>query len=426
MVAGVNSRTGTVLLGCVLLLGCAPGEPPPIRVTIIGVDGATWQVIDPLLAQGALPNLAGLLARGVRAPLRSRVPLVSPPVWTTIATGKLRAEHGIKEFHTKGALVSSRDRRVPALWNLLSRAGRRVAVIGWWATYPAEHVDGVIISERALKTREADIKALFRRRLQPSQATALAYPPETLDLLAAQLGDAPHLDGVDERGKTIETMRVEDAAVTHALLALRAQGRPFDLEMILLRGVDPVSHFFWKYLEPDDPAYAAAERPTPEEVAQYANVIPDHYRWVDGLIGELVADDPSRVFVILSDHGFEAGHQRFHTGTILSGTHKTEAAQDGVLVLAGGPIRRGAKLDGSAIEDVAPTVLHLLGLQVARDFAGRVLEEAIDDDWVATHPIAWIDAYPGPAGDLPEAREPSDPAVDERLREELRALGYIE
>jgi predicted AlkP superfamily phosphohydrolase/phosphomutase len=308
----------------------------------------------------------------------------------------------------------------------VSRAGGSVATIGWWATYPAEHVNGVMISERALKTRESDIRNLFRGNLAPSNVGELTYPPETLELVAPYLFDAPHHDDADEKGKTLGAMRVEDAAVTRVLLALRARPEPFDLEMVLLRGVDPVSHFFWKYYEPQATAYRKVDRPRPEDVARFGDVVPNHYRFVDDLLGDLVADDPSRVFVVLSDHGFEAGHQRFHSGAVLSGTHKSAAAQDGVLVLAGGPIRRGVTLDEPRIEDIAPTVLRLLGLEIARNLAGRVLDDAIEPAWLTSNPIAWVDAYVGPPADLPTGAASHDSSVDERLREELRALGYIE
>jgi predicted AlkP superfamily phosphohydrolase/phosphomutase len=426
--ARVAPITGLLLV--VLAAGCGGEVPEHLRVTVVGIDGATWRVIDPLLERGELPTLAGLLARGVRGPLRSEVPLNSPPVWTTIATGVSRARHGIRAFATySGELVSSRQRRRPALWLLASRAGLRSLVIGWWGTYPAEEIDGVVISERALKTREADLLALFPPG-RPAEASHLTYPREALTWLGEALLAAPDLSAVKIEGvRVARTMRAEDRAVMRATLAAREREGPFDLEMILLRGVDPVSHYFWKFYEPEASAYTAGERPSPAQVERFGGVVEAHYRFVDDLLAEMLAeDDPARVVLLVSDHGFEAGHQRFHTKAILSGTHEGAAAIDGIFVAAGGPLRRGVAVAGLTIYDVAPTVLHLLGLPVPEDLEGRVAAAALDPDWLARHPPRYAAPDAGPPVALPRdlrAAEPESP-VDEDLREELRALGYLE
>lgn len=91
-----------VLMGFALLPvpGCQSENAveEKLRVSIIGIDGATWRVINPMLAQGQLPNLSSLIEQGVRAPFRSEPPLFSPPIWTTIATGVSRAVHGLRRF----------------------------------------------------------------------------------------------------------------------------------------------------------------------------------------------------------------------------------------------------------------------------------------------------------------------------------------
>ena len=109
-------RVLAAVVVAMLALGCSDDR---LHVTIIGIDGATWRVLDPLLARGELPNFERLIASGVRAPLASEPPLISPPIWTTIATGVSRKEHGIRRFAIKnGELISARQRRAPALWTL--------------------------------------------------------------------------------------------------------------------------------------------------------------------------------------------------------------------------------------------------------------------------------------------------------------------
>jgi predicted AlkP superfamily phosphohydrolase/phosphomutase len=405
-----------------------PTESERLRVTLIGIDGATWRVLDPLLARGELPNVARLIANGVRAPLRSRIPLYSAAVWTTMATGVRRERHGITDFQMPdGHLSASVHRRVPALWTLASDAGLHSAVIGWWVTYPAEAIKGVIISERALRTRDEDMRSLagdlprreLPRLLHPSNVAELVT-----DLLADLSNEAPE---DDERAMVMRTMRAEDAAVVRLLGRLRERMNPFDLEMILLRGVDPISHYFWKFFEPAAAAYGDADRPSSEEVSRYNSAIEDHYRYVDGLLGEAARSEPDRVVMLLSDHGFEAGHQPFRGG-VLSGKHETKAALYGIFLASGGPIRRGELAESVTILDIAPTVLHLLGLPVAESLEGRVLVDIFEPQWTAGHLVKTVPTYGCPPVALsPQALSagPQSP-VDEELREQLRALGYIE
>jgi hypothetical protein len=422
-----SKRGGWSLLSLALVLGlvsaCCQEPRAQLRVTIIGIDGATWRVIDPLLAREELPHLARIIASGIRAPLRSQMPLISPPVWTTVATGVSRERHGIREFNAGKTLVTSADRKSPALWTYTSDAGLRTAVVGWWATYPVEPIDGIVISERALKIREDDFGRLFRGEPGKTKLESLVHPPDVMPLVADLLRAPSGSGATDGQAGVVKRMRAEDAAIVRSLLRVRAQAGPFALEMLLLRGVDPVSHYFWRYYEPDAAVYAEHERPTPAERAEYGGVIDDHYRYVDALLGELGASpEADRVFLLLSDHGFEAGKRDF-AGDALSGMHRTEAAIDGILAGAGGPLRQGMRLERASVLDVAPTALHLLGLPVPEDMEGRVLTEILDPAWAAANPVRHV---PPRSGQPVTATRPVTPELEERLRQELRALGYVE
>jgi predicted AlkP superfamily phosphohydrolase/phosphomutase len=395
--------------------GCGHEERRSLRqpVTLLGIDGATWRVIDPMLARGALPNLGRLVAEGVRAPLRSESPLASPPIWTTIATGVSRERHGIPGFHTGGHFISSRDRKVPALWTLAHAQGLRSATIGWWATFPAEPVAGVIVSERALKTREADLEELFFDALPAPEASRLTHPPDALQQLSAAFAKHPTTpEAMPGAERVIRDMAIEDTASVETLLALRREHGPFDLELLLLRGVDPVSHFHWGRHEAatkgeDDPVEA-------------------HYSLVDALLGRLIADAPDRTFLLISDHGFEAGEQEFR-GNLLSGTHVSESALHGIFVASGGVVQRGIALDELTIYDVLPLVQYLLGAPIAADLDGQLRLEIVEDAFAAAHPPEQVARYTVPATTLPPPKpgEETSP-FDAKLGDELRALGYIE
>jgi predicted AlkP superfamily phosphohydrolase/phosphomutase len=394
-------------------------------VTVIGIDGADWRVMDPLLAQGDLPNIAALIDHGVRAPLRSVAPLVSPAIWTTIATGVERERHGIHDFDFKDRrLIASTDRKFESLWSIASAAKMRSIVIGWWATYPAEKIDGVVISERALKIREDDVNEIFGGKVRPPAAAALVHPPEVAALVGDLLFHKFEItDPSAIYSNELSKMRKEDAGVVGALNRLREAHGPFRLEMILLRGLDPVCHFFWRFFEPDAAVYTEAERPSERGLERYAEVIPNYYRYVDSLLGELdLLERPNHVTILISDHGFEAGRQRFNRGA-LSGTHKSENAMTGIFVASGGPVRQGVIAEQLSIMDIAPTILTILGLPLADDFAGRLPTDILDAGWVAAHPVPRVASYVRNLGAPPNRT--SSPA-DDRLREELRALGYVE
>jgi hypothetical protein len=415
------------LIVSALLLACSPDSPERFRVTLVGIDGATWEVIDELLDAGELPYMSKLIDTGVRAPLRSIRPLLSPAVWTTIATGRTRKHHGIHRFNRRGGgLVSSYDRQVPALWTLANGAQLRTAVIGWWATYPAERVRGVVVSERALKTRDDDVRNMVRAAIAEPSETLLVRPPEVMSTVADLIRAVPESDADEsEYDRVPRVMRAEDAAVARSLVRLRESHGPFDLELILLRGVDPVSHYFWKFREPDAPAYRG-RRPEAESLARYAATIEDHYRFVDQLLGELGGGTPEHAILLLSDHGFEAGSQK-HRGDRLSGTHKSDLALDGIFIASGGPFRSSVRLERVSILDIAPMTLNLLGLPTPDVLEGEVETMAFEPGWLSDHPVRVAQGYPPttppPARD--GAGEAPSPA-DERIEQELRALGYIE
>ena len=125
------------------------------RVVLVGWDGADWKLLDPMLQAGALPHLKALIAKGRTWNLDTYQPMISPLVWTTIATGRTPVDHGVTDFQeldpkTGTRLpISGRSRRVPAIWNLASAKGLTVGVVGWWATWPAEKVNGFLVSDRA-------------------------------------------------------------------------------------------------------------------------------------------------------------------------------------------------------------------------------------------------------------------------------------
>jgi predicted AlkP superfamily phosphohydrolase/phosphomutase len=265
---------------------------PRAPLVVIGIDGAEWSVIRRLWAQGRLPHLRRLASEGTTAVLGTAYG-ASPVIWTTIATGRTPEEHGITDFVVTtpaGAVpVSSAVRRVPALWNMASRAGRRTAVVGWWASWPAEDIRGVVVSDRAhLPVDRAVSPAAYAAEIEAHDRDAL--PAQ--DGLAGRL---PEPDAWMEDGASRDRLMAREA---RALVA-----QPFDLVMVYFRTVDIASHRYWKYYEPE--RYPGLLRRVRE---RWAHVIPTVYEATDRMVGEVVAACPPGTNVmVMSDHGFLAG-----------------------------------------------------------------------------------------------------------------------
>ena len=176
------------VLAALLALGClaCSSEQSTPRALLIGIDGASLRVAGPLLEEGRLPHLGRIAREGVAGPLLSSLPLWSPRIWTTVATGKQPAKHGVLSFAQKleaggRRLYRSSDRRTHALWNIASDAGLRVAVVNWWTTHPPERIEGVMVSDHVFPEEVAELGAYMGAQAESSGErrlpAGLARPP---------------------------------------------------------------------------------------------------------------------------------------------------------------------------------------------------------------------------------------------------------
>ncbi|MCK9463528.1 MAG: alkaline phosphatase family protein [Proteobacteria bacterium] len=436
-----------------------PVPPPPAPVTrpllLVGIDGATWDLIDPLLQDGALPNLAKLLESGARAPLKTYEPTLSPLIWTTIATGVLPGVHGIRSFAApvpgtgKTAIVSSNMRRVKALWNHLSDQGTTVGVIGWWATYPAEEVNGFVVSDQANDMRRdnymlaldldvsagekaaADPRAVWPKELGAEIGGELALPTSITREQLARFFELPEgrADLLDEKNVDDEDILsvfkfayLIDASFLEAGVRALEKRRP-TFAAIYLNGLDAAEHHFWKYMAPEKFRDVPAA-----DVARYEDVIRNYYIYMDEALGRLLALYPldTATVIVVSDHGHVANaaydpKSKDHFARVCSGTH--DRAPPGVIAIAGKDVVPGADLGGASVLDITPTVLALLGAPVGEEMPGRVLEQAISKEFLEGHPIRRVKAL---SKGWKHSDAPIPSRMNEALQEKLRGLGYIE
>lgn len=418
----------------------------PQRVVVVGVDGASWKVMAPMLVRGELPTFAKLLREG--ASLTSFDTLdktASPVVWTSVATGRGPEDHGVTDYTQElpgiGKVpVTSDARRVPALWNVASAGGVKVDVINWWATWPSEKVSGAIVSDHANPASagwmqgeyfQADAAALaalaadtWPADLAPSLAKfwldPLVYPWEDFQLRArltdAQLAAAK--DAPFNKRTTYSWLKTFYAVdKPHLDIALdRMHAGETDLMMLYLRGPDPIQHYAWDTVEPE--RYG---RP-PAELARDRGVVQGVYRYVDTFLAEVVAAcGPDTTLIVLSDHGAEpAADARDPDRTERPGAHTRNAK--GVLFLYGPSVTAGVKLSPAGPLDIAPTVAWLLGLPVADDLPGRLITEAFDEDFRLRRGRTTVDTW----GKREASGGLKASPADDNMLEQLRGLGYIE
>ncbi len=427
-------------------------RPLEREVVVIGADSFDWRIVDPLVKQGRMPNMARLVARGARANLRTLRPTLSPVIWTSVATGVRPSRHGIVDFVVAapgtGALlpVTSAMRRAPALWSLLSRQGVPVEVVGWWATWPAETVLGRLVTDRvAYQLFEESIKEDWKNP-DPGRNRGKTFPPELIEEVRplikspAEVTDEevawflpgraiPRSLPADDRALLNSFRTVIASGETYHAIALhlfdrekaRAKGGAPRLEMVYYEGPDTTSHLFMRYRPPLLPG---VER---REMELFGGIVDRYYERQDRLIGEVLdRTGPDATIILLSDHGFKSGDNRPpHSDPRIGGGDAADWHTGvGVLVLAGPGIRPGVDLGTASVLDIAPTVLALFGLPVPRDMDGRPLEEALSADEIGAHPPTWIDTYGGYRQADQEIRNTAT-AEESEIVEKLRSLGYI-
>ncbi|MCB9761046.1 MAG: alkaline phosphatase family protein [Alphaproteobacteria bacterium] len=276
------SALGLTALALASDVGAGDAKPNPI--ILIGMDGGEWSVIERLWAEGKLPNLKRMSEEGVRAPLKSHYGM-SPVIWTTIATGMKDTKHGIEAFtiFTEEGDVpfSATLRKVPAVWNMLSTVDRRAAVLSWWASWPAEEINGHIITEKG----QTDLE----RRVSPASWQA-AFEQELSVVNSEQVLFKGGADFAPEDRMTLHFAKKFASEQQH------------DLILAYFRGTDAVSHKYWKWWEPE-----AFENVTEAGMEKYGSKVPEKYVATDKAIGQIIKAAPKNTnFFIVSDHGFHA------------------------------------------------------------------------------------------------------------------------
>jgi predicted AlkP superfamily phosphohydrolase/phosphomutase len=282
-----------LLLVAVTLLGCAgrggEAESTGLRVAVIGLDGATWTLLDPWIEQGLLPNLQRLRDEGYSGGLTSTIPPLSAPAWTTAITGVNPGKHGIFDFELVDRErflpipATSIDRKAKAVWEYLLGTGKRSIVIGVPLTSPPDSIDGIMIGG-------------FPHLLAGGYTFPRSLEDELMGYRLDEYGE--YLPPGGEDAFLANLIATRDG---HARTALEFYKRKdWDLFWAVFMGSDKVQHFFWKFMDAEkrgDVDPALAER--------FGNVVREFWIGLDRIVGDfLAATDENTVLFVVSDHGF--------------------------------------------------------------------------------------------------------------------------
>lgn len=414
-----------VLVGCavaaaalaVATLGCSSKARLPEKVVVVGIDAADWAVIRPLMDAGKLPNFARLVAQGATGSLATLQPLQkSPVIWTSIATGVFPDKHGIGGFLAPSARGDSvpytrNVRRMKAIWEILGERGVKVGVVGWMVTWPAEEVNGYLVSDYIQYENEKGIK--LDRQTYPE---TLFDEIDGMRLTEQDVGDeaiasifpvtAADQPGIEPWHKGYVKM-VYAIDETFRRIACHLNRKDVNFLAVYFNGIDSMCHGFWHFR-------SEAGHPLQE-------VIDDYYVWIDGVLGQFMGLlDGRTLLVVCSDHGFH-GPRYADDGSVMLGVYMH--GDFGVIGLMGAGVRKGAKIPDADVLDITPTILYALGYPVARDMDGGVLTDAFDLKFLKANRVAFVQTYETGRA---RAGEPLQSPVDDKVRERLRALGYIQ
>lgn len=259
------------------------------RFLLIGLDGFEPSLAESWIDDGTLPNLATLRARGTFLRCRSVDPPVTFPAWTTCVTGMNPGRHGVFDFtevdHARQQIrfVNSTHRRVPALWNVLSEAGKRVGVLGVPATYPPEPVNGFMVSgfDSPVAT------AVDRSFVYPESLYDDVRSWRFADVQESHIGEGWH-------AHTLEKLLAKITDKESIALDLFNR-EPWDFFMVVFGESDTVAHHFWVFHDKDSPRHREGLRAA----------IRDVYQRLDEVVGRFMAVTNDDVTIgVVSDHGF--------------------------------------------------------------------------------------------------------------------------
>ncbi len=284
---------------------------------LIGLDGATFTVLDPYMERGVMPFLAELSARGTRAVLRSIMPPLTPPAWTSLVTGKHPGQHGIFDFFQKEepgsvyfSFASSQEVRSATVWTLASEQDRRIVSLNFPLMFPPPPVEGAVVPGGMMPWRQLRLGCHPPGLFERLQQIPGFNPREMLDMEL----EIKAIDGCpdDEFADFVE-LHIRREQHWADVLRHLMESDPADLMAVMFDGVDKLQHLCWRFIDPA----CHPENPSAWERDMIA-LCDRYFNSLDTLIAGIVqAAGPEATVVLASDHGFGPTRDVFHVNSWL-------------------------------------------------------------------------------------------------------------
>jgi len=287
------------------------------RCLLIGLDGGTFSILDPLMEEGIMPFLRRFVEAGTRAELRSVIPPLTPPAWASIMTGRSPGNHGVVDFFTYESpdtryvrFTNSSHVKCETVWSMVSRHGLTATTLNFPVMAPPRPIAGCVVPGWVLwrYLRRYCYPATLYDRLKSLPGFIVKELAMNLDL------EQKDVEGcAQEEQEEWASFHLRRERQWFEILTYLMRTEPSHLTAIVFDGVDKLQHLFWRLL---DPARPAGRRSPREE--RIRRLCLDYFRQLDGFIAEAVAlaGEDANVFLV-SDHGFGPSDEIFYVNTWL-------------------------------------------------------------------------------------------------------------
>ncbi|GLB50448.1 alkaline phosphatase family protein [Neptunitalea lumnitzerae] len=408
------------------------------KVLLIGWDAADWQIIWPLIKAGKMPALEKLIKNGVYANMSTLNPPYSPMLWTSVATGKTPDKHGILGFIEADVEkqqikpVSSLSRKTRAIWNIFHNQGLKSNVVGWWPTNPPEPINGVMVSDFFQKQYqkskgfedwplpdgvihpESFKEQLKECRMHPNEMSleqVLAFMPTYTPQKKEEKNEK------DGGVFTLSKVLAQNVSI-HAAATRLMRTTEWDFMAVYYDFIDHMCHAFMKFHPPQ-------LKGLPDHIFERnKDIVNNAYQFQDMMLDRMISmvgEDTN--IIVMSDHGYESGNKRIVKMPKFAAAPALEHRQFGMFVAAGPDIKKGEKLFGLSLIDIAPTLLHMFDMPVGKDMDGKPILGMFNEQKKVSYIDSW-DAMPGDFGE--HSKLPQNTLDDEQVMQQLIDLGYID
>lgn len=271
------------------------------KVMVIGIDGATWRLLDSWIAEGSLPNFERMVKEGFSSCLESTIPPMTAPSWLSFSTGRNPGRHGVFDFYRRVGFkrepLDSRALKGREVWEILSEQGKKVIVINSVLAYPVKKVNGFLIA--GMMTPSYEVDYTYPRNLK-KRLEKWGYQIGVELEVGMRSNWARSLvmtKNREKRQKLIDSFNQIAEKRWEVFKKLGTEDN-WDFAFIMFEGVDRLQHYYWQ----KDDLY----------------VVESHYKALDKILGEAgEMMEKKGILMIISDHGFTPIKKKFYINNFL-------------------------------------------------------------------------------------------------------------